>query len=57
MDIITVRSLFTVLVLAVFLGIWIWAWSAKRKPDFEEAARLPFADDDLAQSAEESSHE
>jgi len=57
MDIITVRSLFTVLLLAVFLGIWIWAWSAKRKPDFEEAARLPFADDDLAQSAEESSHE
>jgi len=57
MDIITVRSLFTVLLLAVFLGIWIWAWSAKRKADFEEAAQLPFADDDLAQSPEDSSHE
>ncbi|MGA7802754.1 MAG: cbb3-type cytochrome c oxidase subunit 3 [Gammaproteobacteria bacterium] len=57
MDMTAVRSLFTVLLFAVFLAIWIWAWSAKRKPDFDEAAQLPFADDDLAESVEESSHE
>jgi cytochrome c oxidase cbb3-type subunit 4 len=47
MDINTVRSLVTVLSFAVFLGIVFWAWSAKRKPAFDEAANLPFADDDV----------
>lgn len=47
MDINTIRSLITVLSLAVFLGIVFWAWSAKRKAAFDEAARLPFADDDM----------
>ena len=46
MDINTIRSLVTVLSFAVFLGIVFWAWSAKRKPAFDEAAQLPFADDD-----------
>ena len=47
MDINTILSLDTVLSLAVFLGIVFWAWSAKRKPAFDEAAQLPFADDDV----------
>ena len=47
MDINTIRSLVTVLSFAVFLGIVFWAWSAKRKPAFDEAAQLPFADDDM----------
>jgi len=46
MDINTIRSLVTVLSFAMFLGIVFWAWSAKRKPAFDEAAQLPFADDD-----------
>lgn len=45
-DINTVRSIFTVLVFVAFIGVWIWAWSSKRKPDFDEAANLPFAEDD-----------
>ena len=47
MDINTIRSLITVLSLVAFLGIVFWAWSAKRKPAFDEAAQLPFADDDM----------
>ena len=30
----------------VFIGIVLWAYSSRRKKDFDEAARLPFADED-----------
>jgi len=56
MDIVTVRSIFTVLVVLAFLGVWVWAWSSRRKEDFEEAARLPL-DDDPPAATKESSHE
>ncbi len=39
-------SAWTVLVAAVFFGVVIWAWSRKRKPEFDEAARIPLEDDD-----------
>ena len=45
MDLVFLRSLFTVLVFVTFIGVWIWAWSSKRKQAFDEAANLPFADD------------
>lgn len=45
MDINTLRSVTTVASLLVFLGIVWWAWSKKRKRDFDEAARLPFEQD------------
>ncbi|MCI4441214.1 cytochrome c oxidase cbb3-type subunit 4 [Tibeticola sediminis] len=44
-DINTVRSAVTVLSFVLFIGIVAWAWSGKRKQDFEEAARLPFQQD------------
>ena len=40
------RSVITLLCMLTFLGIIAWAWSARRKQDFDEAAMLPFADDD-----------
>jgi cytochrome c oxidase cbb3-type subunit 4 len=46
MDINTLRGIATILVMIAFLGICFWAYSSKRKADFEEAANLPFADDD-----------
>ncbi|RMG27875.1 MAG: CcoQ/FixQ family Cbb3-type cytochrome c oxidase assembly chaperone [Gammaproteobacteria bacterium] len=46
MDINDIRALFTVLVFVAFIGVWIWAWSDKRKQAFEEAANLPFVEDD-----------
>jgi cytochrome c oxidase cbb3-type subunit IV len=45
MDINVIRSIVTVLSFAAFLGIVWWAWSAKRKAAFDEAANLPFAED------------
>ena len=45
MDVNTLRSLTTVISFVVFLGIMVWAWSARRKSDFEEAANLPFEQD------------
>ncbi len=45
-DINTLRTIGTVFVFVAFIGICIWAYSAKRKKSFDEAADLPFADDD-----------
>ncbi len=46
MDINDLRSLITVLSLICFLGICFWAYSRPARAGFEEAARLPFTDDD-----------
>ncbi|MBZ4039979.1 cbb3-type cytochrome c oxidase subunit 3 [Lysobacter sp. 13A] len=35
----------TVLLVAFVVG-WIWAWSPRRKRDFDEAARLPLDDEE-----------
>ena len=39
------RSIVTVVALVVFVGIVVWAWSARNKARFDEAARLPFEQD------------
>nr|WP_211169226.1 cbb3-type cytochrome c oxidase subunit 3 [Aromatoleum toluvorans] len=36
----------TVLCLACFVGICVWAYSRSARAGFDEAARLPFTDDD-----------
>ena len=36
----------TAVLLVVFLVGCAWAWSPKRKPDFDKAARLPLDDDE-----------
>ena len=41
MDIIEIRSWFTVVMIITFLSIVVWAWSKKRVKDFNEAANLP----------------
>ena len=33
---------FTVVLLLIFIGIVLWAYSSRRKKDFDEAAQLPF---------------
>jgi len=48
MDINDLRSIFTVLVVIMFAGIVVWAYSSKRKDSFDEAARLALDDDDTA---------
>jgi len=46
MDINQLRSIVTVLALVLFIGIVIWAWSARNRARFDEAARLPFEQQD-----------
>ena len=41
MDMGTVRGLLTLALMVAFVAVWIWAWSSKRRKEFEEAARLP----------------
>ena len=47
MDINDFRGLITGLLLLSYIGLCFWAYSRKRKPGFDEAANLPFADDHL----------
>jgi len=49
MDINTVRGLSTIFVAIAFFGVCWWALSPKRKKKFDEAANLPFADEELSQ--------
>lgn len=43
-----IRGLGTVVVLVAFVGLALWVFSPRRKQDFDEATRLPFADDPQA---------
>ncbi len=49
-------SVMTVISLSTFIGILWWSFSARRRNDFAEAERIPFADDFMdappAESAE-----
>ena len=49
------QSIWTIVVMITFLGIVAWAFSSKRKSAFDEAARLPFEDDQLTDSNKPSS--
>jgi len=45
MDFGTLEGLWTLAVLVSFVGIVLWAWSGKRRHDFEKAGRIPLDDD------------
>lgn len=49
MDVNTLRSIITLVCFLAFLGIVWWAYGRKRKARFDEAANLPFADDEMQQ--------
>ena len=40
------QSLFTLVSFVTFVVIVVWAYSGRRKQAFDEAANLPFADED-----------
>ena len=51
MDINIIRGISTLFVLLAFIGITVWAYSPKRKQEFnEEAANLPFDDSNTPHS-------
>lgn len=49
MDINDLRGLSTAFLMATFIGMCFWAYSKNRKKEFDEAANLPFADEELNQ--------
>ncbi len=46
MDINTLRGIATIFAMIAFIGVVAWAYSSYKKKDFDEAAQLPFSDDD-----------
>lgn len=52
MELELMRSLMTVIAFATFVGIVVWAWSGRKRGDFELAARSVLVDDEaVAQAA------
>ena len=45
MDINEFRGVITAIIFFAFIGICVWAWSSRRKQDFEESAALPLEED------------
>lgn len=50
-------GVWTLFAMIAFLGVCFWAYSPRRKDKFNEAANLPFADDDLHQESVDASSE
>jgi cytochrome c oxidase cbb3-type subunit 4 len=49
MDINTLRSIVTVVTFLIFIGVVVWAWSSRNAKGFDEAAQLPFEQDEDVQ--------
>ena len=45
MDINDLRGFLTAVILFSFVGLWIWAWSSRRKAEFDASAALPLEED------------
>ena len=39
------HTIWTILAMAIFVGIILWAWSSRRRTAFDEASRLPLDDE------------
>ena len=46
MDFGLIHSVWTVVLIAIFIGIVRWAWSSRRHASFERAEREPLLDND-----------
>ncbi|GIU25138.1 MULTISPECIES: cbb3-type cytochrome c oxidase subunit 3 [unclassified Shewanella] len=46
MDYGTLRGIITIVVMVTFIGIFAWAYSSRRKQQFDDAANLVFSDDE-----------
>ncbi|ACL71727.1 CcoQ/FixQ family Cbb3-type cytochrome c oxidase assembly chaperone [Thioalkalivibrio sulfidiphilus] len=43
------QGLLTLLLMVLFIGIVVWAYSGRQKKRFDEASMLPFAEDEGTQ--------
>ena len=57
MDINDLRGLLTAVLLFSFIGLWIWAWSSRRKTDFDASAALPLEEDQIMTNSGEESRQ
>ena len=55
MDINDLRGLLTAVLLFAFIGLCIWAWSGRRKADFDASAALPLEEDQIMTNSSEES--
>ena len=46
MDYNLLQAVWTIIVMVIFIGIFIWAWGRKKKKKFDEASRIPLDDDE-----------
>ncbi|GMR05906.1 MAG: hypothetical protein BMS9Abin25_0483 [Gammaproteobacteria bacterium] len=53
MDTIDFHGYWTLALLLLFIAIIIWAWSGKRKEEFDELANLPLDEEKFAHKVEE----
>lgn len=47
MDYGTFQGVYTLILMAIFIGIVVWAYSKRQKSAFNEAANLVFADESV----------
>ncbi len=52
-DIGTIRGIGTAVVFIAFVAVVLWAYSSKRKSSFDEAANLPFADEQPSSASQQ----
>ena len=45
-----ISGIVTAVLIALFIGGWIWAWSPKRKREFDDAARLPLDEENQGEN-------
>ena len=43
-------GIFTAALLVIFLGVAVWAYSGRRRADFDDASRLPLREDQLLET-------
>jgi cytochrome c oxidase cbb3-type subunit 4 len=42
-------GIMTGILIVLFVGVWVWAWSERRKSSFDAAARIPLDDNDRSE--------
>ena len=45
MDDTVFQSAMLIVLMVSFIGLWVWAWSHKRKATFDKASKLPLEED------------
>ena len=48
----TLRGVVAGVLLVAFIALWLWAYSARRRPAFDAAARMPLENDDYRGEAQ-----